>query len=283
MCNFASEEQSAGRAYSKGRGGVLVIIPAYNEEESIGDVVTTVKESAPFADILVINDGSTDNTAAVARRFGASVLDLPHNLGIGGAVRSGFALAEEMGHAYLVRLDGDGQHDSNDISRLLAPVREGKADVAFGSRFCGTLNSYRPPLARRLGIRMYGLVVSLAIGQRIHDATSGLSCVNRNVIRYFARTFPQDYPEVESHILLSKAGFSQMEVPVNMHARIGGNSSIGPMRSVYYAFKVLLAALVRAVQKAPYYPEEKTSAVESADFGHSDQLGHSEYHSGARV
>lgn len=276
-------QQSAAIGYSERLGEVLVIIPAYNEEESIGYVVAAVKLSAPFADILVINDGSTDNTAAVARRFGASVLDLPHNLGIGGAIRSGFALAEELGYAYVARVDADGQHDSYDISRLLAPVREGKTDVAFGSRFCGGLNSYCPSPTRRLGIRIYGLVLSLIIGQRIHDATSGLWCVNRKVIRYFARAFPQDYPEVESHILLHKARFSQMEVPVSMHPRIGGRSSIGPMRSVYYAFKVLLAALVRALQKAPYCPEEETSAVENADFGHSDQLGDLDRHFGIGV
>ena len=268
MVEFALEGQPAGQRHLKGRRAVLIIIPAYNEEESIGQVVAGVKRSAGFADILVINDGSTDNTAAVARRCGASILNLPYNLGIGGAVRAGYRFAEEMGYAFVVRIDGDGQHNPDDIPRLLAPVQQGQADVAFGCRFCGGFTSYRPPLARRLGIRLFGLVVSLIVGQEIHDATSGLRCANRKAIRYFARYYPQDYPEVESHILLHKAGLSEVEVPVIMCARIAGRSSISPLRSVYYAFKVLLAILVRAFQKAPCLREEEANAVESADPGY---------------
>jgi len=252
----------------KGRREVLIIIPAYNEEESIGQVVADVKCSADFADILVINDGSTDNTAAVARRSGATVLNLPYNLGIGGAVAAGYKLAEEMSYDYVVRLDGDGQHNPDDVRRLLAPVEQGQADVAFGCRFCGGFGSYRPPLARWLGIRFFGLVVSLVVGQEIHDATSGLRCANRKAIRYFARYSPQDYPEVESHILLNKAGLSEVEVPVTMRARMGGHSSIDALRSVYYAFKVLLAILIRGFQQVPRLRGEETNADHRPDSGH---------------
>lgn len=270
MSDHAREGQSAGERYLKRRSAVLVIIPAYNEEESIGQVVADVKRSAGFADVLVVNDGSTDRTAAVARLCGADVLNLPYNLGIGGAVRAGYKLAEEMGYAFVVRLDGDGQHNPDDIPRLLAPVQLGQADVAFGCRFCGGSTSYRTSLGRWLGIRVFSLVLSLLLRQRIHDVTSGLRCANRKAVRYFARYYPQDYPEVESHILLYKAGLSEVEVPVTMRARIGGRSSITLLRSVYYAFKVLLAILVRAFQEVPYLFGEEAYAVESADPGSLD-------------
>jgi glycosyltransferase involved in cell wall biosynthesis len=194
----------------------------------------------------------------MARKSGATVLNLPHNLGIGGAVRAGYAFAEERGYLWIVRLDGDGQHDAKDIIRLLEPVQQNHVDAAFGSRYCGTTNKHCSSRVRRWGIWIYGIVVSLIIKQRITDATSGFWCLNRKAIRYFTRYFPQDYPEVESHILLYKAGFRQMEVPVNMYARVAGHSSIDFYRSIYYAFKVLLAAVIRAIQDAPQMPEEES-------------------------
>lgn len=266
MSDYASER----RSYLKRRSPVLVIIPAYNEEESIGQVVTDVKRSARFADVLVVNDGSTDGTATVARRCGADVIDLGYNLGIGAAVRAGYRLAEEMGYEFAVRVDGDGQHNPDDIQRLLAPVQQGRADVAFGCRFCGGSTSYRTSSARRLGIRVFGLVLSLLLGQKIHDVTSGLRCANRKAIRCFARYYPQDYPEVESHVLLYKAGLSEVEVPVSMRPRIGGCSSITLPRSVYYVFKVLLAILIRAFQEMPYSLGEEPYALQSADTGYLD-------------
>lgn len=270
MSDYASEGQSAGQSYLKRGRPVLVIIPAYNEEESIGQVVTNVKRNAGFADVLVVNDGSTDGTATVARRCGADVIDLPYNLGIGAAVRAGYRLAEERGYEFVVRVDGDGQHNPEDIPRLLGPVQQGRADVAFGCRFCGGSTSHRTSPARLLGIRLFGLVVSLLLGQKIHDATSGLRCANRKAIRYFARYYPQDYPEVESHVLLHKAGLSEVEVPVSMRARTGGCSSITLPRSVYYAFKVLLAILIRAFQEVPLSPGEEPYALQSADSGYLD-------------
>jgi glycosyltransferase involved in cell wall biosynthesis len=249
----------------RSRKDVLVIIPAYNEEASIGEVVAGIRHNVNYADVLVIDDGSRDDTGIVARRQGASVLTLPHNLGIGGAVRAGLTLAEELGYPWVVRMDGDGQHGWEYIPQLLHPIQEGRADMAFGSRFSGGINTYQPSLARRLGIRLYGLAVSLAVGQRITDATSGLWCLNLRAIRLFAQYFPQDYPEVESHILLHKAGLTQIEIPVGMRPRLSGSSSIGPMRSVYYAFKVLLAAGIRTIQPLPNYREDNEHAVNSAD------------------
>jgi hypothetical protein len=228
---------------------VLVIIPAYNEEESIARVIAGVKESASFADIVVINDGSIDKTSTVVRSLGASVLDLPHNLGIGGAVQAGYRLAHRLGYDIVLRLDGDGQHDPKEIPRLLVPVLGDLTDVAFGSRFCGGEVTYDGPRARRMGIRLFAILVSLITGQRTYDATSGMLCANRKGIRCFALYHPQDYPEVESHVLLHKAGLRRMEVPVTMHPRTGGESSIRFLASVYYAFKVSLAVLITGMRR----------------------------------
>ena len=245
--------------------GVLVIVLAYNEEESIEFVVESIKKTAPFADILVIDDGSTDNTASRAERAGAEVLNLPFNLGIGGAVRAGYAFAYDMGYQWVLRFDGDGQHDVGIFYDLLDPVLEGQADAVFGSRFCEDGDNYNPHLIRRMGIWLYAFLVSIIIRQRIHDATSGLWCVNRRTTRYFKNHFAQDYPEVESHIMLYKAGLSQMEIPASMHKRFGGQSSIGLLRSFYYAFKVLLVIMVRAFQDVPRLAEEEVVAVSSTD------------------
>jgi glycosyltransferase involved in cell wall biosynthesis len=250
--------------------GVLVIVPAYNEEESIEFVIESITKIAPFCDILVINDGSSDNTASRAKRAGAEVLNLPFNLGIGGAVRAGYAFAYDMGYQWVLRFDGDGQHDVDIFYDLLEPVVLGKADAVFGSRFCQEGENYRPSFIRRMGIWVYAFLVSIIIHQRIHDATSGLWCVNRRTASYFKKHFAQDYPEVESHIMLYKAGLSQMEIPARMHKRIGGHSSIGMIRSIYYAFKVLLVILVRVFQDVPRLPEEDFSAVRST--GRSNRL-----------
>lgn len=228
---------------------VLVIIPAYNEEESIAHVIREVKESASFADIVVINDGSADRTSAIARECGASVLDLPHNLGIGGAVQAGYKLADRLGYDIVLRLDGDGQHDPQEIPHLLMPVLGDLTDVAFGSRFCREGVTYKAPLPRRLGIALFATLVSLITGQRTYDATSGMLCANRKGIKCFARYHPQDYPEVESHVLLHKAGLRRLEIPVAMRPRMGGQSSIRLLASVYYAFKVSLAVLITGMQR----------------------------------
>ena len=237
---------------------ILFIIPAFNEEDCIGFVIDEIRNITPLANILVINDGSVDNTATVAINHGAEVLNLSHNLGIGGAVSAGLTLADELGYQYVVRMDADGQHNPEDICRLVLPVRENQANVVFGARFCLGEKSYCQSFLRKVGIRFYGLVVSIIIKQKIHDATSGFWCLDRSAIRYFANFFPQDYPEVESHVLLYKAGLRQMEIPVTMRKRVNGHSSIGLFRSIYYAFKVLLAVCIRAIQDAPCLSDEES-------------------------
>ncbi len=248
-------EPSRGRGRAFGKCGprfpdryssVLVIIPAYNEEKNVAQVINGVKQTVPFADILVIDDGSVDATAEMARRSGAGVLNLPFNLGIGGAVQAGIKFAWKYGYPFMLRLDADDQHNPEDIPRLLEVVMLGQADVAIGSRFCPGQETYRPPLARRLGIRYFSLLVSLLVGHRIYDPTSGFQCMNRLALWYFAYYYPQDYPEVEAHVLMHKMGLRVAEVPVVMRPRRSGASSIDLLRSVYYLFKVTLATLMSA-------------------------------------
>ncbi len=227
---------------------ILVIIPAYNEAANIGGVISAVKRDAPLADVVVINDGSTDETSLVAKGNGVTVIDLPYNLGIGAAMQTGYRYAEMMGYDIAVQVDGDGQHPAHQISRLVAPVIRGEADVVIGSRFLGE-GDYVPSLARSIGIRIFSLILSLVTGRRITDPTSGFRAMNKEAIRFFAKNYSEDYPEVEAVVLLSKAGFSIMEVPAEMKARVWGKSSITYPRAFYYMIKVLLAVFIDLLKK----------------------------------
>jgi hypothetical protein len=234
----------------------LVIIPAHNEQDSIGQVVRGVNEHFPLADVVVIDDGSLDETAEVASEAGAEVIELPFNLGIGGAVRAGLKLAHLRGYAYTIRVDADGQHDSRQIEDLLLVAIQGGYNAVIGSRFVDGGSEYRPPLARRIGIRLFSFIVSVIIGRRIYDTTSGMVALDRAAVRVLARNLPQDYPEVESHIILHRAGLSSVEVPVDMQVRYSGVSSIGAARAVYYVFKVSLAAVLRSLRPKSSAGEE---------------------------
>lgn len=263
---------------------VLVIIPAYNEEKNIAHVVSGIKRVVPFADILVINDGALDATAEVARRDGAGVLNLPYNLGIGGAVQAGIKFADAHGYPFVVRVDGDGQHNPQDIPRLLEVVMQGRANVAIGSRFCPGQESWCPPLARRLGICYFSLLVSLIVGHRVYDTTSGFQCMDHHAIRYFARYYPQDYPEVEAHILMSKACLRVVEIPVKMRPRRAGISSIDFACSIYYAVKVTLATLMAAFRTMPHLRspfEELSHVCHLVDIGTISQLSTGDSYFGA--
>ncbi|RLC86187.1 MAG: glycosyltransferase family 2 protein [Chloroflexi bacterium] len=281
VSQIAQEAPLTGRR-EEGESSVLVIIPAYNEARNIGTVVTDVRHYAPFADILVIDDGSTDSTAAVAHRSGAYVLSLPYNLGIGGAVQAGFKFAVRRGYSYVVRVDGDGQHNAAYILRLLALVQQGKADVAIGSRFCPGLVTYRPPLARRLGIRFFSFLVSFITRQPVYDPTSGMQCLNRRALYILAQDYPQDYPEVEARVLLHKARLRVIETPVCMRPRATGNSSITYLRSIYYMLKVTLATLIAALRQGPHvsHLKEDLHATPTADTNHSDQHVTVDHYSG---
>jgi hypothetical protein len=221
----------------------VAIVPAYNEEASIGRVVDELRAFDEGLEVLVVDDGSTDGTAEIARARGARVVSLPFNLGIGGAVQTGFRYAWEHDFDVAVRVDGDGQHAPAELDAVLAPVLSGEADVVVGSRFIGG-DGYRSSRSRRVGIRLLALSVSALTRQRITDPTSGFQAANRKGIRLFAADYPHDYPEAEAAVMVAKHALRLREVPVAMRARETGQSSITAVRSVYYMVKVVLAIFV---------------------------------------
>jgi len=228
---------------------VLVIIPAYNEEKNIGRVITEIRECVGDIQIVVVNDGSSDETALVAKKAGASVINLPCNLGYGGAVQTGFKYAVSKGYEYCIQIDGDGQHDPHCIEDLLKVVQNGEADIAIGSRFLGN-SQYKIPLFRRLGMIIFGKIVSVIIKQKITDPTSGYQALNRRVMQFFAHdNYPSDYPDADTIILLNFAGFKVKEVPVVMRSRIFGNSMHNKLKSLYYIYKMFLAIFILLLRK----------------------------------
>jgi hypothetical protein len=226
----------------------LVVIPAYNEAENIRDVINCLREMRTHLDILVINDGSSDKTGSIAAA-GANVINLPNNLGIGGAVQTGFKYACRNGYQTTIQFDGDGQHLAEEIPKLLRGFTDSNTDMVIGSRFLKPHNGFRSTFIRRIGIRIFQLINSLLIGQRITDNTSGFRAYNRNAIEFLAQNYPIDYPEPESVILLGRNGFRVSEVSTLMRERQGGGSSISGVTGVYYMIKVLLAILMTAVRK----------------------------------
>ncbi len=243
-------------------GRLLVVVPAYNEESSIATVVSQIRECSTPCDVVVIDDGSTDATASEARAAGALVVTLPFNLGIGGAVQTGFLFAQANGYEYMAQVDGDGQHSPEALEVLLRALeRDPNLDMACGSRFLTSDYAYRASTARRLGIRLFAFSLTHALHRRITDPTSGFRVWNRRAIELFAAGYPHDYPEVESLLMLHLSGLSFAEVAVPMHRRAGGRSSITSARSGYYMLKVSLALfaglLRRPIAVAPARFEPK--------------------------
>jgi glycosyltransferase involved in cell wall biosynthesis len=226
----------------------IAIVPAFNEAGAIGGVIDEIRFFDSTFDVVVIDDGSTDGTRAVAMSHGAAVVTLPFNLGIGGAVQTGFKYALERGYDRAVRLDGDGQHVAAELVELLGPLDRDQADIVTGSRFVGGGASYRPAVPRRIGIVWFALLVSLLGRHRVTDTTSGFQALNRRAIALFAADYPTDYPEVEGALLVLRSGLRLREVSVDMREREHGTSSITFVRSVYYVFKVTLALLVASVR-----------------------------------
>ena len=222
----------------------VAIVPALNEEATVPRVIDELRAFDPGLDIVVIDDGSRDGTVDAAEAKGARVLRLPFNLGIGGAVQTGFRFAFENDYDIAVRVDGDGQHDPSQLGLVLAPVLAGEADIAVGSRFAASAGGYRSSRSRRVGIRVLAWTVSRIVGQRVTDTTSGFQALNRRAIALFAADYPHDYPEVEATVMLFRHRLRLSEVPVTMRERGGGRSSITAFRSVYYMVKVLLAIFV---------------------------------------
>lgn len=222
---------------------VLVIIPAFNESRTIGRVLDEVRTVPADLDIVVIDDGSTDHTADEVRKRGETVIPLPYNLGIGGAVQTGFRYALRKNYEAAVRIDSDGQHKPGEIPCLIDAMQRTGADVIIGSRFLGTAGYTTSPM-RRMGVAVFTFINSMILRQRITDNTSGFQAFNRRAIRFLAENYPHDFPEPESIVLLSRNGFKIAEVPVCMREREHGQSSISRLHGPYYMIKVLLAIFV---------------------------------------
>jgi glycosyltransferase involved in cell wall biosynthesis len=230
----------------------LAIVPAYNEGATVAKVVGDLHRWAPDFDVVVVDDGSTDDTGERAMRAGAPVVRLPFNCGIGGAVQAGFVYANENGYEYMVQVDGDGQHDPSEIEKLTAAMAATPGiDMVCGSRWLTDDHHYPAPISRRTGIHIFAFLLSRMIGQRVSDPTSGFRLYNRRAIGLFAGDYPHDYPEVEAVLMLHHHRLRMREVPVKMYQRGGGASSIRSGKSAYYMIKVLLALFIGLVRRRP--------------------------------
>jgi hypothetical protein len=227
---------------------IAVIVPAYNEENSIGNVVRSIRQLGEGYDAVVINDNSNDRTPHVAEEAGAIVIGLPCNLGIGGAVQTGYKYALTNGYDACVQADGDGQHPTREIPKLLKPLMDGGYDLVIGSRFVIDTN-YDISFMRNVGIKIISLFLQIFTGIRVKDPTSGFRAINKKALELFAREYPQDYPEPESLVFAHKLRFKVKEVPMEMKNRMFGISSITPLKSGYYMVKVLLAMFIDLFKK----------------------------------
>lgn len=222
----------------------FIVIPAYNEAKNIGIVVRSIQLVMPEAIIVVVSDGSHDDTVGVARQAGAIALAMPYNVGIGGAVQTGLLLAVNAGADYVVRMDGDGQHLPDYILPLLQPLIADRVDVAIGSRFYEGAPKIDVSLPRKIGITLFSLLTSILSGNTVRDPTSGFIAMNAKVAAFLAGNITQDYPEVDGRVLLARVGFRSVEIPVTMNPRIHGVSSINTWRAFYYLLKVTLCLFV---------------------------------------
>jgi hypothetical protein len=244
----------------------LAVVPAYNEADNVAKVVAALQREAPTFDVVVVDDGSTDDTAGRAEQAGARVVRLPFNLGIGGAVQTGFTYAREHGYQYMIQVDGDGQHDPAEIATLRAAMAQSAGvDMICGSRFADD-TGYVAPISRRTGIHIFAFLLSRLVGQPVTDPTSGFRLYNRRAIELFASDYPHDYPEVEAVLMLHHHRLRMREVPVRMFQRGGGVSSIRSGKSAYYMIKVLLALFVGLARARPV-PEPGDLAPVAAEPG----------------
>lgn len=222
---------------------VLVIIPAYNEAESIVNVIRKLQNDCPEADYVVINDCSKDNTLTVLAENQTSYINLPLNLGIGGGVQTGYKYALQNGYDIAIQIDGDGQHDTAYLNKVIEPIKKGQADIVIGSRFIKK-EGFQSSGMRRLGINFLSMLIRICCGTKVLDVTSGFRAVNKEYIKMYADEYPIDYPEPEAIVKASLSGARIMEMPVVMKERETGTSSISPMKSIYYMIKVSLAIIV---------------------------------------
>ncbi len=232
---------------------ILIIIPAYNEQENIINTVSKVVEYRKQCDFqldyVVINDGSKDNTYNICKQNNIPCVNLIQNLGIGGAVQTGYKLANILDYDIAVQFDGDGQHDINSLKPLIEPIISGAADFTVGSRFIEGKSNFKSTFMRRLGIKWLSFIIKLVTGKKIFDVTSGFRAANKSSISLLAQDYPIDYPEPESLVNLIKYKTIVSEIQVNMFEREGGSSSIHSWKSIYYMIKVTLAIIIAGFQK----------------------------------
>ncbi|HEP1543429.1 TPA: glycosyltransferase family 2 protein [Streptococcus pyogenes] len=221
----------------------LIIIPAYNESRNIVNTIRTIESDAPDFDYIIIDDCSTDNTLAICQKQGFNVISLPINLGIGGAVQTGYRYAQRCGYDVAVQVDGDGQHNPCYLEKMVEVLVQSSVNMVIGSRFI-TKEGFQSSFARRIGIKYFTWLIALLTGKKITDATSGLRLIDRSLIERFANHYPDDYPEPETVVDVLVNHFKVKEIPVVMNERQGGVSSISLTKSVYYMIKVTLAILV---------------------------------------
>lgn len=226
----------------------LIIIPAYNEEKSIQKTVQDVLTNAPTFDYVVINDCSTDSTEEICKKNGYHYISLPINLGIGGAVQTGYRYAKENNYDIAVQIDGDGQHDVSFLNIMADELERNQADMIIGSRFINK-EGFQSSFMRRVGIAYFTRLIHLFSRKKITDPTSGLRMIGRNGINLFAVSYPKDYPEPETVVAMLRRGMKVVEIPVIMRERQGGESSIRMGKSVYYMIKVSMAIILESIRK----------------------------------
>ena len=226
---------------------LLVLVPAYNEEGAVGQVIRAVNQVLPGTPVLVVDDGSTDETVAVSKNAGAEIIRLPHHLGLGGSVQTGYRFAFEQGFERVVRLDGDGQHPPEEIPSLLAKMDAGSFDMVTGSRYLKA-SGYQTQALRRFGGWVFSIILRPILGQRISDPTSGFIAVNRNALAVFSHSFPLEYPEIEALVVLRRKAMTFAETPVQMKPRIAGVSTIDSWSAVYYMVRVLLGVFINVIK-----------------------------------
>lgn len=225
----------------------IIIIPAYNEEENIERTVNAIQKSAQGFDYVIINDCSTDNTRKICEEKEFNIVNLPINLGIGGAVQTGYKYAYENGYDVAVQVDGDGQHDPEFLNTMADYLIEHQVDMVIGSRFIEK-KGFQSSITRRMGIQFFSKLIKVLTGKTITDPTSGLRMIGRNVMEIFSRDYPRDYPEPESIVAVLRKNMKIEEIPVVMLERQGGVSSISPKKSIYYMIKVTLAILIERIR-----------------------------------
>ena len=230
-----------------GPNRLLILVPCFNEQGAIATVIKEVHRVLPRTPVLVIDDSSADGTVAVAKAAGAHVLELPHHLGLGGAVQAGYRLAFELGFEYVIRVDGDGQHSADDIPRIFEVLRTSPCQMVIGSRYLNKQTHYTSTI-RAFGIVVFRTILRPILGKWVYDPTSGFVGVNREALAVFSRSFPLEYPEIEALVVLQRKAFRFEEIACDIRPRQAGRSSITAVKSIYYIIHVLLGVFVNILK-----------------------------------